>query len=70
MERIMMTILNSAFSSESSRLRNWLTSDDILVADPVFRDSIELIEDLGLITKMPHFLQNISILLKKQKNPD
>jgi len=48
--------LNSTLSSESSRLRNWLTSDDILVVD--FRDSIELIEDLNLIAKMPHFLQN------------
>jgi len=52
------TILNSVLSSESSRLRNWLTSDDILVVDRGFRDSIDLIEDLGLIAKMPHFLQN------------
>jgi len=52
------TILNSVLSSESSRLRNWLTSNDILVVDRGFRDSIELIEDLGLIAKMPHFLQN------------
>jgi len=50
--------LNSVLSSESSRLRNWLTSNDILVVDRGFRDSIELIEDLGLIAKMPHFLQN------------
>jgi len=38
------TILNSALSSESSHLRNWLTSDDILVVNRGFRDSIELIE--------------------------
>jgi len=55
-ERIMMTILNSTLSFESSHLRNWLTSDDILVVDPGFRDSIELIKDLGLIAKMLHFL--------------
>jgi len=52
------TILNSVLSSESSRLRNWLTSNDILVVDRDFRDNIELIEDLGLIAKMPYFLQN------------
>jgi len=51
-------ILNSALSFESLHLRNWLTSDDILVVDRGFRDSIELIEDLGLIAKMSHFLQN------------
>lgn len=52
------SIFNSVLSSESSRLRKWLSSGDILIVDRGFRDSVELIEDIGLIPKMPHFLEN------------
>jgi hypothetical protein len=50
-------ILTSIMRFDASRLRSWLQPNDVLVVDRGFRDCLEMLQDLGLITKMPHFLR-------------
>ncbi|KMQ84353.1 hypothetical protein RF55_17906 [Lasius niger] len=51
------SILTSIMRSDANRLRSWLQPNDVFVVDRGFRDCLEMLEDLGLITKMPHFLR-------------
>ncbi|XP_051159163.1 uncharacterized protein LOC127280299 [Leptopilina boulardi] len=51
------SIFTSLLRSDSSKLRQWLNDNDIFVVDRGFRDCHGLLEDLDLISKMPHFLE-------------
>lgn len=51
------SILDSLLKSDSTRLRTWLPSNTIFVIDRGFRDCLKFLENLGLVSKMPHFLQ-------------
>lgn len=42
----------------ANSLRAWLKKDDVLVVDRGFRDCIDYLEEMDIIAKMPHFLEN------------
>lgn len=50
-------ILNSLMMSDASELRRWLSPNDVFVVDRGFRDSLEMLEELGFVSKMPNFLE-------------
>lgn len=50
-------ILTSLMKTDASALRKWLKPKDIFVLDRGLRNSLDLLEDVGFISKMPHFLQ-------------
>jgi hypothetical protein len=37
-------------------IKQWVQEDDIFTVDICFRDSLELLEDLGIKTEMPSFM--------------
>ena len=37
-------------------IKQWVQEDDIFIVDRCFRDSLELLEDLGIKTEMPSFM--------------
>ena len=37
-------------------IKQWVQEDDIFIVDICFRDSLELLEDLGIKTEMPSFM--------------
>lgn len=50
------SILNSLMPTRNSELLEWLWTEDVMVVDRRFRDSITILEEQGLIPKIPHFL--------------
>ncbi|XP_018401795.1 PREDICTED: uncharacterized protein LOC108778963 [Cyphomyrmex costatus] len=50
-------IFTALLQSDSTKLRQWLKSNDVFVVDRGFRDCLYLLEDLNLVSKMPHFLE-------------
>ena len=49
-------ILTHIMKNNIEQIRNWVHKDDVFVVDRGFRDSVELLEDLGIQTEMPAFL--------------
>ena len=37
-------------------IKQWVQEDDTFIVDICFRDSLELLEDLGIKTEMPSFM--------------
>ena len=50
-------ILNSKFEGDANVLREWFQNGDIFLVDRGYRDSIPLLERLGINYKMPAVLQ-------------
>ena len=38
-------------------VKEWIQEDDVFVVDRGFRDSLDLLEDLGIQAKMPTFMK-------------
>ncbi|KYN28908.1 hypothetical protein ALC57_01669 [Trachymyrmex cornetzi] len=51
-------ILTTLMRSDASELRSYLKPNDVFVVDRGFRDCLKLLEDLGFIIKMLHFLKD------------
>lgn len=51
------SILNNILKQDSKSLHTWLLSNTVLVVDRSFRDSLDLLENLRFVSKIPHFLQ-------------
>ena len=47
------SILNHMFKSNIEDIRNWFHEEDIFIVDRGFRDSIDMLEELGIHAKMP-----------------
>ena len=50
------SILTHILKSNLEDIRNWVDKDDIFIVDRGFRDSLSLLEDLGIKAEMPRFL--------------
>jgi hypothetical protein len=50
------SILNHMLASNVQDIKNWIQNDDIFIVDRGFRDSIQLLEDLGIQAQMPSFI--------------
>ena len=42
---------------EGKPLRNWLKKGDILLVDRCYRDSLQFLDTIGLVTRMPSYLK-------------
>ena len=51
------SILNHMFKSNIQDIRNWFHEEDIFIVDRGFRDSIDMLEELGIHAKMPSLLR-------------
>ena len=51
------SIFNSLVKQDSTRLRTWMLPNPVFVVDRSFRDCLKFLEDLGFISKMPHFFK-------------
>ena len=49
-------ILKHMFNTNVEDIKEWVQDDDIFVVDRGFRDSLELLDDLGIKAQMPSFL--------------
>ena len=45
------------FISNIEDIRNWFHEEDIFIVDRGFRDSIDMLEELGIHAKMPSLLR-------------
>ncbi|CAC5393858.1 unnamed protein product [Mytilus coruscus] len=50
-------ILKHIIASDNEQNKSWLQKDDVVIVDRGFRDSIDLLEKLGIQTEMPSFLK-------------
>ena len=50
------SILNHILNQNVEDIKSWIEEDDIFVVDRGFRDSLSLLEDLGIKAEMPRFL--------------
>ncbi|XP_033739141.1 uncharacterized protein LOC117326498 [Pecten maximus] len=50
------SILNHILKTNVEDIRSWIKEEDIFIVDRGFRDSILLLEDLGIKAEMPRFL--------------
>ena len=50
-------ITEHMLKSNSEDIRNWFCEGDVLIVDRGFRDVTELLNECGIKTEMPHFLQ-------------
>ncbi|XP_052090260.1 uncharacterized protein LOC127726916 [Mytilus californianus] len=50
-------ILNSIFKNNLEKIKEWFETNDVVVVDRGFRDSIDLLEEFGIQIKMPSFLK-------------
>ncbi|XP_076107099.1 uncharacterized protein LOC143075538 [Mytilus galloprovincialis] len=50
-------ILKHIIASDNEQIKSWLQKDDVFIVDRGFRDSIDLLEELGIQTEMPSFLK-------------
>ncbi|XP_053388915.1 uncharacterized protein LOC128546094 [Mercenaria mercenaria] len=50
-------ILNHILNGNMEDIKSYIRPDDIFVVDRGFRDSLQLLEDLGIQTEMPSFLR-------------
>ena len=51
------SILNHIISNNIEEIKNWVRPTDIFVVDRGFRDSIQLLEDLGIQAEIPAFMK-------------
>ncbi|XP_033725099.1 uncharacterized protein LOC117315068 [Pecten maximus] len=49
-------ILKHAIATNSEDINEWISEEDVLVVDRGFRDSLGMLEDLGIKAEMPTFL--------------
>ncbi|CAC5368984.1 unnamed protein product [Mytilus coruscus] len=42
---------------DNEQIESWLQKDDVVIVDRGFRDSIDLLDELGIQTEMPSFLK-------------
>ena len=50
------SILNHILNQNVEDIKSWIEEDDSFVVDRGFRDSLSLLEDLGIKAEMPRFL--------------
>ncbi|XP_061196609.1 uncharacterized protein LOC133204881 [Saccostrea echinata] len=50
-------ILNHSVKSNTEEMKSWIREDDVFVVDRGFRDSEDMLTDLGIKVEMPAFLQ-------------
>ncbi|XP_045216033.2 uncharacterized protein LOC123566193 [Mercenaria mercenaria] len=50
------SILNHMLKTNTEEIRNFVQEDDVFVVDRGFRDSLSLLEDLGIRAEMPSFI--------------
>lgn len=50
-------ILNHAIAKNVDTIRQWVKEEDVMVVDRGFRDSLQVLEDLGIKAQMPSFLK-------------
>lgn len=50
------TILNHMFHTNVEDLKGWFHEDDVFVVDRGFRDSVEMLEELGIRAEMPRLM--------------
>ena len=50
-------ILKHNIKCNMESMNNWIQPGDVMIVDRGFRDATELLEDLGIHTEMPKFLQ-------------
>ena len=51
------SIFNSLLKQDSTRLRTWMPPNSVFVVDRGFWDCLMFLEDLGFVSKMPHFFK-------------
>ena len=51
------SILNHILKKNVEQIKNWVTEDDVFIVDRGFRDSLDLLESLGIKSEMPRFLK-------------
>ena len=51
------SILNHMLKSNVEEMKEWVNEEDVFIVDRGFRDSLELLDDLGIQAKMPAFLK-------------
>lgn len=49
-------ILKHAFVTDTENVKDWVKDGDVFVVDRGFRDSVDFLEDLGIKSEMPAFL--------------
>jgi len=50
------SILKHMLNTNVEDIKQWVQEDDIFIVDRGFRDSLELLEDLGIKAEMPSFM--------------
>ena len=50
-------ILNHAMMRNADTIRQWVQEEDVFIVDRGFRDSLQVLEDLGIKAQMPSFLK-------------
>jgi len=50
------SILSYMLKTTVEGIRNWVHEDDIFIVDTGFRDSLSLLEDIGIKAEMPSFM--------------
>lgn len=50
------SIFRSLLANTNTAFRTWLKDSDVIVVDRGFRDCLDLLEEIGLLSQMPHFL--------------
>ena len=51
------SILKHMLATNAKEMKNWIQEDDIFVVDRGFRDSADILQELGIKMQMPSFLQ-------------
>ena len=52
-----VSILNHMLKTNVEEIKEWIHEDDVFIVDRGFRDSLDLLEDLGIRAKMPAFMK-------------
>ncbi|XP_062603051.1 uncharacterized protein LOC134264781 [Saccostrea cucullata] len=50
-------IMQHIFATDSEEIRQWMQDGDVFIVDRGFRDSITTLDDIGIRTEMPSFLE-------------
>lgn len=49
------SIIIHALSNNAETMKSWLNEDDVMIVDRGFRDSLNVLHELGIKTEMPTF---------------
>ncbi|CAG2229897.1 unnamed protein product [Mytilus edulis] len=52
-----VSVMGPYLADNNEQIKSWLQKDDVFIVDRGFRDSIDLLEELGIQTEMPSFLK-------------